>query len=100
MAYKFKRQKLKVWELSFSDEGTTYTVPLVSSLPQPWVLRINRITTLPEDERGPAWIQFACDLFEEYLGDVAKTLTLEEVSTLFDAWNEANEEADGATPGE
>lgn len=100
MSYRIPKQPEKYLEVYVGEAKRPKRVPLMSCLPAPWLLKSNAIRKLPEDERGMGWFEFAYDLFHAYLGKDAELLTAEQLNELFAAWNDANEDTDGAEAGE
>lgn len=100
MSYRIPAREPKYLEVYVGNAKQPKRVPLMSSLPASWVLRANAINKMDEDDRGMAWFEFAYDLFHEYVGPQAERFTVEDVNDLLTAWNEANDEQDGAEAGE
>lgn len=100
MSYRIPEREPKYLEVYIGNAKQPRRVPLMSSLPAPWVLRVNAIRKADEDERGMAWFEFAYELFREFVGPQVDKLTSDEINDLFEAWSDANQEQDGAEAGE
>ena len=72
--------------------GKTYSIPLGSSLS---VKEYRKLKKIGNDEEG------MFDFLAGYLGkDVVEELSLGDITTIFQAWTKATQEASGLTPGE
>lgn len=100
MGYRIPKHDAKYLEVTVEGRKAPKRVPLMSSLPVPWIRRVNELTKLG-DSAGMAWFDLACDLFGEYLGqDIIDQMTVDQVNDLFAAWSEENEAQGGASLGE
>lgn len=100
MAYSIKAPEQRFLEVYIGESETPKKVPLAGSLPAPWLIRINSVSKLPEDARGAAWFELYYELFREYIGSDVERMTADQINALAEAWGDANNDEEGATPGE
>ena len=101
MAYRIAPPDIQYLEVYLNEEKKdAKRVPTAGSLPAPWLIRYNRVATLPDDERGAAYFEFFYDLFHHYVGEKVELMTADQLNQLAEAWAGDTEEQDGATPGE
>lgn len=98
--FKLKTDRKRSFE--FEIDGVKHSTPTAGELPMRWIERfIEAYGIEDENERGGAIMLLLRDFFGEYVGsDVIGELSTDEFNSLCEAWNEATEDADGATPGE
>lgn len=100
MAYNIGKPEVQYLDVYVADAKRPKRVPLAGSLPAPWLIRHNKVASLPEDERGAAWFEFFYDLFRAYVGPQVDQMTADQLNELAEAWGDATEAEQGATPGE
>lgn len=97
MAFELKPTEKHYLEVEIEGRGTS-RVPLADSLTMPWLMRLNEVRKDEGDEL--AKVAFFYDFFRTYCGTSIDLLTMDELGQLIGAWNDATEQAAGATPGE
>jgi hypothetical protein len=100
MAYTIGKPKQQFLDVYVGDAKRPKRVPLAGSMPAPWLIRHNKITTMPEDERGAAWFEFYYDLFRAYVGPQVEQMTADQLNELAEAWADAIANEQGGTAGE
>lgn len=100
MAYTIGKPNQQFLDVYVGDAKRPKRVPLAGSMPAPWLIRHNKITTMPEDERGAAWFEFYFDLFRAYVGPQVEQMTADQLNELAEAWADATANEQGATAGE
>lgn len=100
MAYTIEKPEVQYLDVYVADAKRPKRVPLAGSLPAPWLIRHNKVASMPEDERGAAWFEFFYDLFRAYVGSQVDQMTADQLNELAEAWGDATEAEQGATPGE
>jgi hypothetical protein len=81
--------------LSFTlgDDDTVYNLPLAASLPMSTLLDLQEAAAKGEAER------YQLELLRTYIGDKVDSLTVADVTAIYQAWNEESAKQ-GATAGE
>ena len=100
MAYTIGKPEVQYLDVYVADAKRHKRVPLAGSLPAPWLIRHNKVASMPEDERGAAWFEFFYELFRAYVGPQVDQMTSDQLNELAEAWGDATEAEQGATPGE
>lgn len=100
MAYRISKPKQQFLDVYVGDAKRPKRVPLAGSLPSPWLIRHNKVASLPDEQRGAAWFEFYYDLFHAYVGKEVELMTADQLNELAEAWADATTDDQGATPGE
>lgn len=100
MAYTIGKPKLQYLDVYVEGQKRPKRVPLAGSLPAPWVIRYNKVSQMPEDQRGAGYFEFFYDLFLAYVGKEVESMTSDQLNQLAEAWGDITEDEQGANPGE
>ncbi|MBQ6373435.1 MAG: hypothetical protein IJJ45_02990 [Clostridia bacterium] len=90
----FGRKTPKYMEFTLGDDETIYKMPLAASMSADMVEKYE-----PAFTAGEHRFQAQVDMLRDFLGDIAGTLTSEEIAEILTAWAEESQ-SQGASVGE
>lgn len=90
----FGRKIPQYMEFTLGDDETIYKMPLAASMTADMVAKYE-----PAFTKGDNRYQAQVDMLRDFLGDIAGTLTSEEINEILSAWAEESL-AQGASVGE
>ena len=90
----------KTLDFKLGDGTKVYHIPLAGSMPMRLMQRFANIASLPEAAQNSEALSIQLDILAQYCGqEVADTVTAETCNAIFEAWQEASDDA-GEPAGE
>lgn len=99
-ARRFGTDAPQMLDFKLGDGSKVYHIPLAGSMPMRLMQRFAEIAGLPEAAQNAEALGIQLDILAQYCGqEVADTVSAETCNAIFEAWQEASEEA-GEPAGE